>query len=361
VAAHVDSPRLDLKPYPLFEDHNLAMLQTHYYGGIKKYQWVNVPLSMHAVVHTSQGMQIFTLGEKAGEPQFIIPDMPPHLGREQMSKPTREAVKGEQMRIVVGNRPLSRGKEKEQVKLMVLDWLQRNHGITERDLISADISFVPAHGPVEIGFDRACVAAYGQDDRACVYAVLAALTELRQAKGAAVAMFVDKEEIGSFGDTAAQSRLLENFVTEIQKKSGLASSPAEILERASAISADVTEAINPNFADISDPRNSSRLGQGVTLEKYSGHGGKDSANEASSEYMGWLTVLLDAAKIKWQSGELGKVDQGGGGTIAMYLSRYGMDTIDVGPPLLSMHSTMEVASKIDLYSAFQCYLHFLQA
>jgi len=361
VGAHVDSPRLDLKPCPLFEDNNLAMFQTHYYGGIKKYQWVNIPLSMHAVVHTRQGTRVFVIGEKKGEPQFIIPDMPPHLGREQMAKAAREVVKGEQLRIIVGNRPLRSRTENERIKLAVLDWLYRKYGIVERDLLSADISFVPAAGPVDVGFDQSCIAAYGQDDRACVYAVLAALTQIRRPRGVALGLLVDKEETGSYGDTAARSRLLENFVADILKRTRMNLSAAEILEQATAISADVTEAINPNFTEISDPRNSSRLGGGVSVEKYGGGGGKYSTNEASSEYMNWLVRQLDAQAVKWQTGEFGRLDLGGGGTIAMYLSRYGMDTIDVGPPLLSMHSTQEITSKIDLYFTFQCYYHFLQA
>ncbi|MCK5242119.1 aminopeptidase [bacterium] len=360
VGAHVDSPRLDLKPHPLFQDSQLAMLQTHYYGGIKKYQWVNIPLSMHAVVHTKQGTKTFVIGEKKDDPQFIIPDMPPHLGREQMSKSAKEAVQAEQLRIVVGNRPIQNSKEKERVKLAVLDWLHRKYGLVERDLISADISFVPAAGPVDIGFDQSCIAAYGQDDRACVYATLAALLKIKQPKGVALGLFVDKEEIGSFGDTAAQSRLLDNFVIEVQRKAKLRCTPAEILEQATALSADVTEALNPNFKGISDPRNSSALGCGVSVEKYGGGGGKYSTNEASGEYMNWLVRQLDSVRIQWQSGEFGRLDLGGGGTIAMYLSRYGMDTIDVGPPLLSMHSTQEITSKIDLYNTYQCYRHFMQ-
>jgi aspartyl aminopeptidase len=360
VGAHVDSPRLDLKPHPLFQDSQLAMLQTHYYGGIKKYQWVNVPLSMHAVVHTKHGTKSFVVGEKKNEPQFIIPDMPPHLGREQMSKTAREAIQGEQLRIVVGNRPMRNKKETERVKLAVLDWLNQKYGIIERDLISADISFVPAASPVDIGFDQSCVAAYGHDDRACVFATMTALQQVKRPVGVSVGLFVDKEEIGSFGDTSAQSRLLDNFVAEVQKKTKLRKMASEVLEQATAISADVTEALNPNFKDISDPRNSSLLGCGVSVEKYGGGGGKYSTNEASGEYMNWLVRQLDVAQIKWQSGEFGRLDLGGGGTIAMYLSRYGMDTIDVGPPLLSMHSTQEIASKIDLYYAYQCYKHFLQ-
>ncbi|MCD4813794.1 aminopeptidase [bacterium] len=360
VGSHVDSPRLDLKPNPLFEDGNLAMLQTHYYGGIKKYQWVNVPLSMHAVIHTRQGVRTFVVGEKEGEPRFMIPDMPPHLGKEQMAKSAREAVLGEQLRIVVGNRPLPKTKENEKVKLAVLDWLHKKYGIVEKDFLTADISFVPAAAPVDVGFDQSCLAAYGQDDRACVFATLEAACQSADPQGVAVALFVDKEEIGSFGDTSAQSRLLDIFTEEIRQKLRLKKSTAAILESATALSADVTEALNPNFKEISDVRNSSRLGGGVSIEKYGGGGGKYSTNEASGDYMSWLTRLLEKQKIKWQTGEFGRLDLGGGGTIAMYLSRYGMDTIDVGPPLLSMHSTQELASKVDVYFAYRCYQHFFQ-
>ncbi len=361
VGAHVDSPRLDLKPNPLFEDSALALFQTHYYGGIKKYQWVNVPLSMHAVVHTRQGVKQFVIGEKAGEPQFMIPDMPPHLARDQMDKTARKAVEGENLRVLLANRPIAQGAETEKVKAAVLDYLHREYGLVERDLLSADISFVPAGKPVDVGFDRALVAGYGQDDRSCVFAALEAIVATERPQGVAMALFVDKEEIGSDGDTGAQGRLLENFTAEVLRKMGASLTAGEVLEKAAAISADVTEALNPNFKDISDARNSSVLGGGVSVEKYGGGGGKYDTNEASGEFMSWLVHLLEEEKIPWQTGELGRLDLGGGGTIAKFFSRYGMDAIDAGPPLLSMHSPQELSSKIDLYSAFRCYAAFLKS
>jgi aspartyl aminopeptidase len=359
IGAHVDSPRLDAKPNPLFEDASLALVQTHYYGGIKKYQWVNVPLALHAVIPTAAGVRRIVVGEAPGEPRFLIPDMPPHLAREQMDKKAKDAVEGEQLRLVVGNRPLPRTKETEKVKEAVLDHLHRTYGLQEKDLLTAELAFVPAGAPLEIGFDRALVAAYGQDDRASVFAALQAVAGLRRPSGAALALFVDKEETGSEGDAGAQSRLLENFTAELVRKLGLSLTPAEVLERAAALSADTTEALNPNFKDISDARNVSHLGRGVSIEKYGGGGGKYGTNEASAEFMHWLTALLDKHKIPWQTGELGKVDLGGGGTIAMYLAQYGLDAIDAGPPLLSMHSPCELSSKVDLYCAFRCYEVFL--
>jgi len=361
VGSHVDSPRLDLKPNPLFEDADLAMLQTHYYGGIKKYHWVNVPLSLHARVTTRQGEKKIVIGEAAHEPRFLIPDIPPHLAREQMGKNARDAVSGEQMRVVVGNRPVSDKEEKEKVKLAVLHYLHREYGLVERDLLYADISLVPAAEPVDVGLDRAMIAAYGQDDRACVYGTLDALAGLDRAKGVALALFVDKEETGSQGDTGAQSRLLENFAAEVRRKLGLSETAAEILERATAISGDVTEALNPNFRDVSDGRNSSRLGGGVSVEKYGGSGGKYGTHDCATEFMGWLVRLMDDAKIPWQTGEMGKLDLGGGGTIAQFLSYYGMDAIDAGPPLLSMHSTQELSSKVDVHAAYRLYQAFLKS
>ncbi|NTV52759.1 MAG: aminopeptidase [Candidatus Firestonebacteria bacterium] len=361
VGAHVDSPRLDLKPNPLFEDSSLALLQTHYYGGIKKYHWVNLPLSLHAVVHTRQGVKQFVIGEKIGEPQFLIPDMPPHLAREQMDKQARKVVEGENMRVLVANRPFLEGEETEKVKAAVLEYLHREYGMVERDLLSADVSFVPAAKPVDVGFDRALVAAYGQDDRACAFGVLEAVLGLQAPRGVAVGLFVDKEEIGSDGDTGAQSQMLENFAAEILRKLGVGLTVGEVLEKAAAISADVTEALNPNFKEISDARNCSVLGNGISVEKYGGGGGKYDTQEASGEFMSGLVSLLDEEKIPWQTGELGRLDLGGGGTIAKFFSRYGMDAIDAGPPLLSMHSPQEISSKADLYAAFRCYAVFLKS
>jgi len=243
----------------------------------------------------------------------------------------------------------------------VLAHLHRTYGLQEQDLLTAELSFVPAGAPVEVGFDRALIAAYGQDDRASVFATLQAIAGMRRPAGVALALFVDKEETGSEGDTGAQSRLLENFTSELVRKLNLALTAAEVLERAAALSADTTEALNPNFKDISDARNVSHLGRGVTIEKYGGGGGKYGTNEASAEFMSWLTRLLDQHKLPWQTGELGRVDLGGGGTIAMYLAQYGLDAIDAGPPLLSMHSPCELTSKVDLYCAYRCYEVFLKS
>ncbi len=361
VGAHIDSPRLDLKPHPLVEEADLALFKTHYYGGIKKYQWVNVPLSMHAVITTAKGKQEFVIGEAQGEPQFLIPDIAPHLGREQMKEVAKDVVKGEQLRIVVGNIPLAEGEEKEKIKTAVLTILHDRFGLVEKNLLTADITFVPAAKPVDIGLDHSMIAAYGQDDRICAFALATALTKVIKPAGMALGLFIDKEEIGSTGDTGAQSRLLENFVDELRQKCGAKRSTGLILESAAAISADVTEAFNPNFEDVSDKDNSSRLGGGIAVEKYSGAGGKYDTNEASSEYMSWLTQLLEDNGVKWQTGEMGKLDMGGGGTIAMFLSRYGMDAIDAGPPLLSMHATLELSSKVDLMQAERCYEVFLNS
>jgi aspartyl aminopeptidase len=277
-----------------------------------------------------------------------------------MDKQARKVVEGENMRVLVANRPWP-AEETEKVKAAVLEHLQREYGVGERDLLSADISFVPAAKPVDVGFDRALVAAYGQDDRACAYALLEAVLQLKDPHGVALGLWVDKEEIGSDGDTGAQSQMLENFSAEILRKLGSDLTVGEALERAAAISADVTEGLNPNFKEISDARNSSVLGNGISVEKYGGGGGKYDTQEASGEFMSSLVALLDAERVPWQTGELGRLDLGGGGTIAKFFSRYGMDAIDAGPPLLSMHSPQEISSKADLYAAFRCYAIFLKS
>jgi aspartyl aminopeptidase len=359
VGAHIDSPRLDLKPNPLFEDSSLALLQSHYYGGIKKYQWVNQPLAMYGVIQTSRGRIDLAIGDQPGEPVFIIPDIAPHIAKEQMNKLTKEAVAGEQLRILVGNQPLAETQEKEKVKAAVLRWLAEKHQIQEKDFFSADITFVPAGGPYEVGFDRSMLAAYGQDDRACAYALLAALVAPPAPKGVGLGLFMDKEEIGSFGNTGAQSQALNAFASEILTKSGCQLPLYAVWENATALSGDVTEAINPNFKDASDTQNSSYLGRGVAIEKYGGGGGKYETNEASHEYMSTLLTYLESQGVRWQTGEMGRIDLGGGGTIAMYLANLGMDVIDCGPPLLSMHSPCEIASKVDLYQTYRAYRAFL--
>ncbi len=361
IGSHVDSPRLDLKPSPVYEDSGLGLIKTHYYGGVKKYHWVNTPLALHGVVFTKAGKKvIINIGDKINEPKFIIPDLLPHLARNQMERKAGKIVEGEELNILVGHIPVNDKKIKEQVKFTVLKYLNDKYGIIEEDFFTAELELVPAVMPMDIGFDSALIAAYGQDDKVCVYTSLRALLETKAPKHTAVGMFVDKEEIGSVGDTGAAGLVLENFAYDYVCLTGLKIDVSQLLESSNALSADVTAGMNPNYKDVHDPLNASYLGKGVSVEKYGGGGGKYSTHDASAEYMNYIRQLFDKNKIAWQTGELGKIDIGGGGTIAMFISRYGMNCVDVGPSLLGMHSPCEVTSKADIYSAYLFYKVFFK-
>ncbi|MBU1974404.1 MAG: aminopeptidase [Nanoarchaeota archaeon] len=360
VGAHIDSPRLDLKPQPFVEKEGLCLLKSHYYGGIKKYHWVNMPLAMYVVAHTKKGKVEFSLGENDNEPRFIIPDLLPHLAKEQLEKKGTKIVEGEQLGIVVGNIPVRSEEIKEKVKLNILEILNKKYGVIEKDFISADVEFVPANKPSEIGFDKSMISAYGQDDRVCTFTTLRALLD-SNAKRTVIGMFVDKEEIGSMGNTGADSRILENFLLDFVKSCNHKGAVHKLFENSKSISADVTAAHDPNFPEAHDATNVSLLGHGVSVEKYGGGGGKYGTTDASSEYMSWLISLLDQKKVVWQTGELGKIDIGGGGTIAQFVAKYGLDCIDVGPCVLGMHSPNELTSKVDVYSAYLAYKTFFES
>lgn len=365
VGAHIDAPRLDLKPRPLYEEAGLALLKTHYYGGIKKYQWVSIPLALHGVVVKNDGQVLqLVIGEKEQDPVFTITDLLPHLAKDQMEKKMSEAVVGEALNLLVGGIPVSAGEVKEKVKQVVLDHLQREYGLTEEDLVSAELEVVPAWAARDVGLDRSMIGGYGQDDRVCAYAALQAAVDLPAAGRTAVALLVDKEEIGSVGNTGMHSALLANFTAELAARilpqySDLAL--RRILYHSRALSADVDGALDPNYPDVSDKLNVSRLGYGLVLTKYTGSRGKSGANDAHAEFLGFVRRLFNQAGVIWQTGELGKVDQGGGGTIAYMLADYGMDVLDCGVGLLGMHSPFEVASKADIYMAYRGYLAFLGA
>lgn len=361
IGSHVDSPRLDLKPNPVYEDSNLALIQTHYYGGIKKYHWVNTPLELQGVIFTKTKPITISIGGKANDPKFIIPDLLPHLAKKQLTKKGNEVVEGEELNILIGNIPVDDEKIKEQIKFAVLKELHQKYGLTEADFVCAELELVPAGNPVDIGFDRSMIGAYGQDDKVCAYTSLKAFTGLKSLKNTAVALFVDKEEIGSYGDTGASSFMLNNFTKEIITKAGWKINSSLLLEKSKAVSADVTAGMNPSHKDVNDPRNVSYLGKGVSVEKYGGGGGKYSTHDSGAEYMAWIRKVLEENKIPWQTGELGRIDIGGGGTIAMFLSRYGMDCVDAGPCILGMHSPCEVSSKVDIYSAYQFYKGFWES
>jgi aspartyl aminopeptidase len=364
IGAHIDSPRLDLKQYPLYEDTDLVFLKTHYYGGIKKYQWLARPLALHGVVLKADGTRVeLRVGEEAGDPVFTVLDLLPHLARKaQMDKKVTEAFEGEKLNVLVGSLPLGDKDTKERFKLALLKYLEDTYGITEEDLVSAELEVVPAGPARDLGWDRSLIAAYGQDDRSCAYPALEAILSLGTPEHHCLALFYDKEEIGSDGNTSAKSCLLEDIVEHLLEREGL--SPflrRRVLMNSRAISADVTGALDPDWPEVHEKRNAARLGYGVSLTKYTGHGGKYSANDAHAEYLAWLRKIFNEAGVIWQASHLGKVDEGGGGTIAKYLAVHGMEIVDSGPPVLSMHSPLEVTSKADLYMVLKAYRTFFTA
>jgi aspartyl aminopeptidase len=364
VGSHIDSPRLDLKPYPIYEDTDLAFLKTHYYGGIKKYQWLARPLALHGVVLKADGSTVeLKIGEDPADPVFTVLDLLPHLARKaQMDKKVADAFEGEKLNILAGSLPLGDNETKERFKLHFLKLLEERYGISEEDFISAEVEAVPAGPARDLGWDRSLVGAYGQDDRACAYAELAAILDIQEPEHTCVALFYDKEETGSDGNTTAKTCILEEIVELLLERNG--ESPQgrrRVLMASRALSADVTGGIDPDFPEVHEKRNANRLGYGVGLHKYGGSGGKYATSDANAEYVAWLRRIFQENGVIWQAGELGKVDEGGGGTIAKYLAIHGLEIIDCGTPLLSMHSPFEVASKADLYMTFKAYQAFFQA
>ena len=350
--AHIDAPRLDLKPSPLYEDSELAYLKTHYYGGIRKYQWVAVPLELHGVVALKSGEVVeVCIGRDAGDPRLVIEDLLPHLGAEQSKKPLGEAIPAESLNILVGSRPLS-DVEKDAVKVNVLSILHEKYGITEEDFISAELCAVPAYQATDIGLDRSMIGAYGQDDRVCAYAALRAILDIDRPKKTAVCLLVDKEEIGSMGVSGMQSAAFDTFIADLCASCG--GVDREICyERSFCLSADVTAAYDPNFSEAYEKRNSARLNYGVGLCKYTGARGKSGASDASAEVVARARRMLDDAGALWQMAELGKVDYGGGGTIAQYMANRNIDTLDAGVPVLAMHAPFETVSKLDCYMTYK--------
>lgn len=364
VAAHIDSPRLDLKQYPLYEDTDMVFLKTHYYGGIKKYQWLARPLAIHGVVLKADGGAVeLKVGEDPGDPVFTVLDLLPHLARKtQMEKKVSEAFEGEKLNVLVGALPLGNKDTKERFKLYMLKYLEDTYGIREEDLVSAELEVVPAGPARDVGWDRSLVAGYGQDDRSSAYPALEAILQVEQPEHTCMALFYDKEEVGSDGNTSAKSCLLEEIVELLLERAG--QSPLarrRVLMASRAISADVNGALDPDFPEVHEKRNAAKLGYGVCLTKFTGHGGKYTANDANAEYLAWLRKIFNEAGVVWQAAHLGKVDEGGGGTIAKYLAVHGIEIIDSGPPVLSMHSPFEVASKADLYMTFKAFRTFFAA
>lgn len=366
VGAHIDSPRLDLKPQPVTEEEELALLRTHYYGGIKKYHWLSMPLSLHGVVVNSDGETIpVTIGENPTDPVFTVADLLPHLAKDQAEKKLSEVYTGEDLRPLLGSIPVKgEGEKEKRIKLTVLELLYRQFGIVEEDLISAELQLVPAWPPRDVGLDRSMIGAYGQDDRVCAYTGLRAVIEQQPPQRTSVLLLADKEEIGSVGNTGMESNLLANVMAEvIYMLTGNDSHIAlrRMLTNSRALSADVNGALNPLFPGVMEKDNASRLGCGLCITKYTGSGGKKGANDAHAEFMGLVRNIFNANNVVWQTGELGKVDQGGGGTIAYMLAKYGMNVVDCGVALLGMHSPMEVASKADVYMAYRGYKAFFES
>ncbi len=357
IAAHIDSPRLDIKPNPLYEASDLALMKTHYYGGVRKYQWVAIPLALHGVVVKKNGETVqISIGEKEEDPVFTISDLLPHLSADQNKRTLPDGIKGEELNIICGALPYDDEKVKEQVKLKVLEILHNTYGIKEQDFMRAEIEAVPAFKAKDIGFDRALIGAYGQDDRVCSYPALVAEIEAKNPAYTTVTVLTDKEEIGSDGNTGLNSAYLEHFITYLAEMQG--QNAKTVFANSKCLSADVNAGFDPTFPDVSDPRNNAYLNNGVVVTKYTGARGKGGTSDASAEYTSFVIDMLEDANIVWQTGELGKVDQGGGGTVAMYVASKNCDVIDIGVPLLSMHAPYEVSSKLDVLMLYKAFIAF---
>ena len=357
-AAHIDSPRLDLKPVPLYEEHGMSFFKTHYYGGVRKYQWLAMPLALHGVVVKQDGTVVdIVVGENESDPVMYITDLLPHLARAQGSKSLNEVFQAEKLNILVGSRPVD-GEEKDAVKAGVLNYLNEKYGIAEDDFLSAELSLVPAAKARDVGFDRSMICAYGHDDRVCAYPSLTAMIDSTDTTHTSMCLLVDKEETGSDGVTGMQSSLIVDVIAEIAK--ALGGNEAAVRANSKCLSSDVTATFDPNYADVYEHRNSSLIGCGVCLCKYTGSGGKGGTSDASAEMVGWTRRFLNEAGVVWQISELGKTDVGGGGTVAKYMANHNIDTIDIGVGVLSMHAPYELIAKVDLYEAYRAFKAFYQ-
>jgi len=355
--AHVDSPRLDLKPNPMYEKADMAMFKTHYYGGIRKYQWVTVPLAMHGVVVKKNGEIVeLNLGENPGDPVFCITDLLPHLAAEQNGRTLKEGIKGEELNIFIGSIPYADEELKEPVKLMALKLLNDRYGITEADFMRAEIEFVPAYKAADVGLDRSLVGAYGQDDRVCAYTALMADIAIKNPTYTTVTILTDKEEIGSVSNTGLNSHYVYDYLTYLADLEG--ADIREVCRNSSCLSSDVNAAYDPTFAQVFEAQNSCYINKGCVLTKYTGSGGKGNSNDASAEFMAKVIGIMEAEGVYWQIGELGAVDVGGGGTIAKFVAYLNIDTVDLGVPILAMHAPFELASKLDVYNTYLAFKAF---
>ncbi|MBQ5802310.1 MAG: aminopeptidase [Clostridia bacterium] len=358
LASHIDSPRLDLKQVPLYEDNGMAFLKTHYYGGIKKYQWTAIPLALHGVVALKNGTTVeISVGEEETDPVFYINDLLPHLGRDQMSQTGAKIITGEDLNVVVGGLPYADEKVKEKIKLTVLAKLNELYGMTETDFLSAELSAVPAFKAKDVGFDRALIAAYGHDDRVCSYPALTAILESTGNRTSLVVL-ADKEEIGSEGNTGMQCQVYVDLMQKIAEAKG--ADFAAVRENSKCLSADVTACYDPNFASVYEKSNSAILSCGTTICKFTGSGGKGGSNDASAEFLGFVRNLFEENGIVYQTAELGKIDAGGGGTVAKYIAKLNIDTVDIGVPVISMHAPYEMVSKADVYATYQAFAAFIK-
>ena len=361
VGAHIDSPRLDLKPHPLYEDGELAYFKTHYYGGIKRYQWGAVPLALHGVVIKSNGEKVnIRIGDESDDVTFVITDLLPHLAEEQMKRPASNIIDGEELNLLIGSMPLA-GEEKDSVKANILNLLEEKYGISEEDFLSAELEIIPAANAKDVGFDRSLIGAYGHDDRVCAYPALMAVLTTDACDKTAVCLLTDKEEVGSMGNTGAKSDFLKLMLLELMEKTGEAATQLNLLrclDSSYCLSADVNAAFDPNFPAPYEKRNSAMLNYGVSITKYTGARGKSGSSDASAELMSKVRSLFNENDVLWQVAELGKVNAGGGGTIAQYIANLGVETVDCGVPVLSMHAPFEIVSKLDVYMTYKAFHAF---
>lgn len=360
--AHIDSPRIDLKPNPLYEDSGLALFKTHYYGGLKKYQWTAIPLTLHGTVVKLDGTSVdIVWGDGEDESCFCVSDLLPHLAQEQVTKPMAKAFTGEDLNVLIGSRPFAEGTDQDTdlVKLNVMSILNEKYGITEGDFLSAELCLVPSFKSKDVGFDRSMIGGYGHDDKVCAYPAAAAALALETPENTCITYLTDKEEIGSDGNTGMQSDFLRYFIYDLARQDGVEGYHA--LSKSTCLSADVNAAFDPTYASAFEAKNSCYLGGGVVISKYTGHGGKYDTSDASAEYMGQIRALLENNGVEWQIGELGRVDLGGGGTIAKYVANMNVDVVDLGVPVLSMHAPFEIVSKTDVYMAYRAFFEFFKA
>ncbi len=359
LASHIDSPRLDLKQVPMYEDSGMCFFKTHYYGGIKKYQWTTIPLALHGVVVKNNGEKVnITIGEDPKDPIFYINDLLPHLAAKQSAEPLGTAITGENLNILIGGLPYDDSEVGDRIKLTVLSFLHENYGITESDLLSAELSLVPASKARNVGFDGAFISAYGHDDRVCSYPALTALMNIQSNSHTVMVILADKEEVGSDGVSGMQSDILVDIIDEIAIAMG--KNPRAVRINSKCLSADVNSAYDPNFPDVYEKRNSAMLSCGTVMSKYTGSRGKSGTSDASAEFVAFVRGIFDDNGVIWQSAELGKVDAGGGGTVAKYIANHNIETVDIGVPVISMHAPYEVISKADLYSTYEAFSAFIK-